>query len=62
MAAGPSPFQLLDGVAHDGRVTEEIWPVGESLVGMPPDQTEVTGESKSSLQRGGTEHEQGILS
>lgn len=36
VAAGPASLQLLDGVAHDGGVTEEVWPAEQGLAGGPP--------------------------
>lgn len=45
VAAGPASLQLLDGVAHDGGVTEEVWPAEQGLAGGPPH--EAAGKQKS---------------
>lgn len=44
MTAGPASLQLLNGVAHDGGVTEEVWPAEEGLAGGPP--YEAAGEQR----------------
>lgn len=38
VAAGPASLQLLDGVAHDGGVTQQVWPAEKGLTGGPPHQ------------------------
>lgn len=44
VTAGPAPLQLLDGVAHDGGVAEEVWPAEQGLTGWPAHQAVGTQE------------------
>lgn len=57
VAAGPTSLQLLDGVAHDGGVTEQVWPAEQGLAGGPSYQAVGKREQGSSGTWGAPEKE-----